>query len=197
MAAPLVCDRDLEFMLYELFDAEALTQRPRYADHNRETFDASLATAKTVAEKVLLPFRQKADSQQPTFDGKEVQMIPEIKAGIDAVIESGLASSTADYELGGMQLPGIVANAASSYLSAAGGVALGYTGLTNANANLIEAHGTQEQIERWVLPMREGRFAGKCRRAWHGWCRCTRHIGGACRRNLNRRPSQQDTGPRR
>ena len=123
MAAPLMNDRDLEFMLYELFDAEAMTRRPRYADHNRETFDATLNTAKTVAEKVFLPFRQKADNEQPTLDGEKVSMIPEIKPAIDAVIESGLASSTADYERGGMQLPGIVASAASTYLTAAGGVA--------------------------------------------------------------------------
>ena len=145
MAAPLMSDRDLAFMLYELFDAEGMTERPRYADHNRETFDATLATAKAVAEKEFLPFRQKADNEQPTFDGEKVHMIPEIKPAVDAVIAAGLASSTADYERGGMQLPGIVANAASAYLSAAGGVALGYTGLTNANANLIEAHGTDEQ----------------------------------------------------
>lgn len=160
MTAPLISDRDLEFMLYELFDAQALTKRTRYADHNRETFDAALTTAKTVAEKVFLPFRKKADSQQPTFDGDKVHMIPEIKAGMDALIESGLAASTADYEQGGMQLPGIVAAAADSYLCAAGGVAMGYTNLTTANCNLIEAHGTAEQIEKWVLPMREGRFAG-------------------------------------
>ena len=28
MAAPLMNERDLEFMLYELFDAEGLTKRP-------------------------------------------------------------------------------------------------------------------------------------------------------------------------
>ncbi|BFM17972.1 acyl-CoA dehydrogenase [Maricurvus nonylphenolicus] len=160
MPAPLLNDRDIEFLLYELFDVESMTSRPRYADHSRETFDASLQTAKTVAEKVFLPFRQKADNNQPTFDGKKVHMIPEIKPAIDAVIEAGLACSSADYDRGGMQLPAIVSSAAGAYLSAAGGVALGYTGLTNANANLIEAHGTPEQIEKWVLPMREGRFAG-------------------------------------
>lgn len=160
MPAPLMSDRDLEFMLYELFDTEALTQRAQYADHNRETFDATLGTAKTVAEKVLLPFRQKADNEQPTFDGEKVHMIPDIKVGVDAIIESGLATPTASYETGGMQLPYIVANAATSYLVAAGGVATGYTGLTTANANLIEAHGSQEQIEKWVHPMRAGRFAG-------------------------------------
>ncbi len=160
MAAPLLNERDLEFMLYELFDAESLTRRPRYADHNRETFTAAIKTAQSVAEKYFLPFRQKADSHQPTFDGEKVQMIPEIKTAIEAVIKSGLASATADYELGGMQLPIIVASAANAYLSVAGGVAMGYTGLTNASANLVEAHGTAAQIEQWVVPMREGRFAG-------------------------------------
>jgi alkylation response protein AidB-like acyl-CoA dehydrogenase len=160
MAAPILSERDLEFMLYELFDAEGMTQRPRYADHSRETFTAAMNTSQTVAEKYLLPIRSLLDNSQPTFDGEKVHQPAELKTAIDAVIESGLASTTADFELGGMQLPGIVANAVNAYLSAAGGVAMGYTGLTNANANLIQAHGTPEQIEKWVVPMREGRFAG-------------------------------------
>jgi len=160
MPAPLLNQRDIEFMLYELFDAEGLTARERYADHSKETFDAAIETAKKVAEKYFLPIRQKIDTHQPTFDGEKVHMIPEIKPAVDAVIQSGLMSSTADYELGGMQLPAIVASAASAYLGAAGSTTLGYTALTNANANLIQAHGTPEQIKQWVMPMRNGRFAG-------------------------------------
>jgi len=160
MPAPILSERDLEFMLYELFDAEGLTKRPRYADHSRETFSAAMKTSQTVAEKYLLPIRSLLDNSQPTFDGEKVHQPAELKTAIDAVVESGLASTTADFELGGMQLPGIVASAVNAYLSAAGGVAMGYTGLTNANANLIQAHGTPEQVEKWVVPMREGRFAG-------------------------------------
>lgn len=160
MVAPILDTRDLEFMLYELFDAEGLTTRERYADHSRDTFRAAMETGQTVAEKFFLPIRQKVDTHQPTFDGKNVEMIPEIKVAVDAVIESGLANPTADFELGGMQLPPIVASATTAYLSAAGSTTMGYTGLTNANCNLIQAHGTEEQIETWVKPMREGRFAG-------------------------------------
>lgn len=160
MPAPILSERDLEFMLYELFDAEGMSQRPRYADHSRDTFAAAMKTSQTVAEKYLLPIRSLLDNSQPTFDGEKVHQPTELKTAIDAVIESGLAATTADFEQGGMQLPGIVASAVNAYLSAAGGVAMGYTGLTNANANLIQAHGTPEQIEKWVVPMREGRFAG-------------------------------------
>lgn len=160
MAAPILDERDLEFMLYELFDAEGLIQRERYADHNRETFSAAINTAKQLAEKYLIPIRQKVDIEQPTFDGEKVHVIPELKTALDAIIESGFASPTADYEMGGMQLPPIVSSAAGAFLSAAGSTALGYIGLTSANANLIDAHGSEEQKRRWVEPMRSGRFSG-------------------------------------
>ena len=160
MPAPLLDQRDLDFMLYELFDAEALTSRERYADHNRETFDAAINTSRTVAEKYFLPIRQKVDTHQPTFDGEKVDMIPEIKVALDAVMDAGLAYPGADYELGGMQLPALVTAVSGAYLSAAASTTMGYIGLTNANANLIDTHGTDEQRKKWVEPMRNGRFAG-------------------------------------
>jgi alkylation response protein AidB-like acyl-CoA dehydrogenase len=160
MPAPILDQRDLEFMLYELFDSEQLCERERYSDHSRETFDAAIATGKTLAEKYFLPMQKKVDRNEPTFDGKKITMIPEIKIAVDAVIESGMASSSADFELGGMQLPPLVASVASGYLSAAGSTSMGYIGLTNANANLIDACGSDEQKKKWVEPMRSGRFAG-------------------------------------
>jgi alkylation response protein AidB-like acyl-CoA dehydrogenase len=160
MAAPLLDRRDLEFMLYELFDVESQLTRERYADHNRETINAAIDTAQTVAEKYFLPIRQKVDTNEPTFDGKEVDMIPEIKVALDALVEAGLASPGADYEMGGMQLPGLAAAVASGYLTAAGSTTVGYIGLTTANANLVDAYGTEEQKKTWVEPMRSGRFAG-------------------------------------
>ncbi|MEP4148644.1 MAG: acyl-CoA dehydrogenase [Halioglobus sp.] len=160
MPAPLLSRRDLEFMLYEVFDVEASLTRERYSDHNRETIDAAIDVAQAIAEKYFLPIRQKVDTNQPTFDGEKVQMIPEIKVALNAVIEAGLASPGADYDVGGMQLPALATAATGAYLNAAGSTTMGYIGLTNANANLIDAHGTDEQKAKWVEPQRSGRFAG-------------------------------------
>ena len=160
MTAEIISERDLEFMLYELFDAEGLTRRPRYQDHSRETFSAAIATSKAVSEKYFLPLRSKIDKNEPTFDGKKVSMLAEVKPALDAVVEAGLLSPSADYEMGGMQLPLIVTSAASAYISAVASTTIGYLSLTNANCNLIEAHGTAEQIEKWVAPQRAGRFYG-------------------------------------
>jgi butyryl-CoA dehydrogenase len=160
MAAPMLNERDIEFMLYELFDTESLLQRERYQDHDRQTFNEVLKTAKGIAENEFLPIRQKLDEHQPTFNGKKVSNIPELKPALDVLNESGLPSATADYELSGMQLPPIIASIAGSYLSIAGGNSIGYSLLTNANANLLEAHGSQELFNKWVKPMRSGRFSG-------------------------------------
>jgi butyryl-CoA dehydrogenase len=160
MPAPILNRRDIEFFLYEMFDVESLTTRERYQDHDRETFDAAIDIAQSIAEKYYVPIRLKVDSNQPTFDGKKVHMIPEIKEGLDAVIEAGLTAPTTDYEMGGMQLPQIAASGASAYLAAAASTSIGYLSLTHANSNLIEAYGTPEQIEKWVIPQREGRFFG-------------------------------------
>jgi alkylation response protein AidB-like acyl-CoA dehydrogenase len=160
MPAPIVSRRDIEFFLYEMFDIESLTTRERYQDHDRESFDAAIDIAQAIAEKYYVPIRLKVDSNQPTFDGKKVHIIPEIKEGLDAVIEAGLTAPTTDYEMGGMQLPQVAASGASAYLAAAASTSIGYLSLTHANSNLIETYGTPEQIEKWVIPQREGRFFG-------------------------------------
>ena len=160
MTAAILSERDIQFMLYELFDAEGLTARPRYADHSVDTFNAAINTAQHIASKYFVPIRKKVDEQQPTFDGEKISMIPEIKIAVDAAIQAGFVSSTADYEFGGMQLPLLVSAAASAYLCAAGSTTMGYLALTSANASLIEHHGSAEQVEKWVKPMRSGRFAG-------------------------------------
>ncbi|MET0496074.1 MAG: acyl-CoA dehydrogenase N-terminal domain-containing protein, partial [Actinoplanes sp.] len=47
----ILSKRDLEFLLYEWLDVEALTDRPRFAEHSRETFDAFLEVSARIAER--------------------------------------------------------------------------------------------------------------------------------------------------
>lgn len=45
----LLSRRDLDFLLYEWLAVEQLTNRPRYADHSRETFDAMIDVSERIA----------------------------------------------------------------------------------------------------------------------------------------------------
>ena len=146
MTAPLLNERDIAFMLYEFLNCESLCERERYADHNRESFDAAIATARSIAERYFLPIRGKVDRNEPRFEDGRVVMLPEVQQAVQAATDAGFVSATADYDVGGMQLPLAVAAAANAWLSAAGSTTIGYLSLSSANASLIEAHGSTECV---------------------------------------------------
>lgn len=160
MPAPLLSRRDLEFYLYELFDVESLADRERYADHNRESFNAALDLSQKIAEDYFVPIRHKVDLNQPDWDGEKVIMIPEIKRAYDAVAEAGLICPDQSYDMGGMQLPLVVSACVHGYLTAAGSTTNGFHALSAANANLLEAYASPEQVATWVPRLRTGEFAG-------------------------------------
>ena len=91
--------RDIEFLLYEWLDVEAMTARRRYADHSRETFDAALTTSEQIATDLFAPHNRKSDLNEPHFDGERVHLIPEIKPALDAFAAAGLMAAGHDYEL--------------------------------------------------------------------------------------------------
>ena len=82
----LISRRDFAFVLYELLDTESLCARARFADHSRETFDAALDTAQRIAAEHFAPHNRKADLNEPTFDGKQVHIIPEVKRALRGVL---------------------------------------------------------------------------------------------------------------
>jgi alkylation response protein AidB-like acyl-CoA dehydrogenase len=160
MSDKLLSRRDLAFLLYEWLDVEALTKRVRFADHSRETFDAALATCEAIAVDLFEPHNKKSDQNEPHFDGERVTMIPEVAVALKAFNDAGLMAAGRDYELGGMQLPAVVEKAGFAWFKAANVGTSSYPFLTIGNSNLLLAHGSDEQIERFVKPMLTGRFYG-------------------------------------
>jgi alkylation response protein AidB-like acyl-CoA dehydrogenase len=160
MSSLILSRRDIDFMLYEWLNAEALAQLPRYADHSRETFDAVLDLSMQMATEHFATHNKKNDANEPWFDGKTVHMIPEVKAALDTFAEAGLTAAGQDYELGGMQLPTLVEKACFAWFLAANVGTAAYPFLTIGNANLLLTYGSDEQKRTWVQPMMDGRFFG-------------------------------------
>ncbi len=152
--------RDLEFLLFEWLDTDALLGRERFAEHSRDTVEAVLALAETVATEHFAPHNRAADLAEPTFDGSIVHVLPEVEKALRTYAEAGFLSARMDEEVGGLGLPLSVYGACSSWFYAANTATTGYALLTVGAANLIAAHGTPDQVERYVVPMGEGRFFG-------------------------------------
>lgn len=160
MESKLLNPRDLAFLLYEWLGVERLCERPRYADHSRETFDAALATSARIATEHFKPINRLLDTEEPTFDGERVHTPAPLKAALGVFNEAGLLAAGNDFEHGGMQLPVTVAKACFAWFDAASVAAVGYPFLTQGNANLLLAHGSEAQKATWVPHLLSGRFYG-------------------------------------
>jgi butyryl-CoA dehydrogenase len=152
--------RTIEFLLHDWLEVEALRNRPRFAEHSRETFDAVLDTCEKIAREKFAPYNRLADTEEPWFDGHKVHLPEPSHAAARAYFESGMLAAAQDYELGGMQLPCVVEMAANSFFSKAG-IGIGGGGmLTSGNANLLMAHGTALQKDVFAKNEFAGRFTG-------------------------------------
>lgn len=160
MSETLLSSRNLAFELYEVLDAVALTQRPRFAEHSRATFDAALATARRLAEEEFAPHNRKSDEQEPRFVDGGVQLIPELAPALRAFHEAGFINASRDFEAGGMQLPQLLSRACFAHFQAANIATASYPLLSMAASRLLDSFGDAEQKRRFLQPMLEGRFFG-------------------------------------
>ncbi|MFN4349197.1 MAG: acyl-CoA dehydrogenase [Hylemonella sp.] len=149
----------LDFLLYQWLAAETLNERERFADHNRETFDAVLDTCERIAREKYAPFNRTVDIEEPRFDGERVILPQATHDAQKAYAASGMLSAAQDYDIGGMQLPYTVEAAANSFFAMAS-ISIGSGLLTSGNANLLMAHGTDLQKEVFAKNEFAGRFSG-------------------------------------
>ena len=149
----------IAFLLYDWLDTAALTERARFSDHARETFDAVLDTCERIAREKYAPFNRLVDVQEPHFDGERVILPQATFEAQRAYAESGMLSAAQDYDVGGMQLPYSVEAAANAFFACAS-VSIGSGMLTTGNANLLMTHGSAMQQEVFARNEFSGRWSG-------------------------------------
>lgn len=182
----LIKPRDLEFLLYEVLDVGALAERSRFAEHDRETFDAVLEAARTLAREQFATHAAKLDANEPQFDGERVHIIPEVKQALEAYVDGGFMGAAFPPEVGGLGLPYTISQACAAMFTAANVGTVGYPFLTAAAANLLRVVGSPEQQARYMTPMIEGR--------WFGTMCLSEPQAGSSLGDIRTRASLQDDG---
>lgn len=156
----IVNRRDIAFLLYECFDAEALFETGRYAGLDRAMLEGMLDIAEAIAEEKYLPCAAALDAQEPAFVDGRAEVLPAVGEALRAYAGAGFFAAGFDRDLGGLQLPYLVTTAINGIFIAANLGIANYAFLTIANANLIAAFGSDEQQRLFLPPMLEGRSFG-------------------------------------
>jgi alkylation response protein AidB-like acyl-CoA dehydrogenase len=154
----------LEFLVYDWLRAEQLSQRPRFADHTRETYSAVMDTCERIAREKYVPHNRAVDTEEPQAvpgpDGALKVLLPQATyEARHAYAESGMLAAAQDYELGGMQLPYLVEAAANAFFGISS-ISISWNLLTVGNANAIVAAGSDKQKEVFAANEFNGRWAG-------------------------------------
>jgi len=157
---PLVDDRTVDFILFDVLDVGALLELPAFRDHSPETLRIFLAGIRRLAREVLYPAYKPMDEAPPRLVEGQVRVHPLMKEIYPRLVELGLINATRPPEAGGQELPITAFTLASSYLMAANLSAYGYLGLSAGAARLLESFGSEELKTRFMSRMHSGEWTG-------------------------------------
>lgn len=160
MAEKFASDRNLKFLLHEVFHVERLTEFEYYSDHSRETFDLALDTAFKISKNLLHPNLQEMDKNPPTFINGKVQVHPVVKEFIRECGTGGWIAANSSYELDGQQLPFTVTSACHFIFGAANYSASVYPLLMYGAAHLIESFGSEDLKREFIPRILSGEWQG-------------------------------------
>lgn len=160
MADKFISERNLKFLLYEVFDAPSLTKYTYYEDHSREMFDILMDTAMRIGKEMLYPHLGDMDKNPPELVDGQVKVHPMMKAFMKECGDGGWISAIASAESGGQQLPHLV-NLVPNYIFAAANYsASAYLLLSTEAAHIIDTYGTPEMKEIYGNKIKSGKWQG-------------------------------------
>ena len=160
MANPLISDRDVDFLLYEVFDAPSLCALPAFADHGCATFDLVLQNSRRFAREVLFPTYKAMDAEPPRLENGRIVLHPLWQKIYPQLVALDVIAASRPYASGGQQLPLLVTTLASTYLMAGNLNAAGLVGLTAGAAHLIEEFGSEALKRDFMARMYRGEWTG-------------------------------------
>lgn len=160
MAEKFISQRNLEFLLYEVFNAESLTKYEYFQDHNRETFDMILQIAMQMGASMMYPVLQEMDKQEPVYKDGQVYVNKAVKTFIKSCGESGWINAQQPYDFDGQQIPSTINFAANLIFGAANYSLSVFTHLTASAANIIVSFGSQKLQETYLEKMFSGEWQG-------------------------------------
>ncbi|MGI6412350.1 MAG: acyl-CoA dehydrogenase [Syntrophomonadaceae bacterium] len=160
MAEKFISRRNIDFLLYEVFNVEKLTQYEYFQDHNRQTFNLVVDTAYKLASKKLFPVFPEMESHPPRFVDGIARVHPAVKNIMQEFGRGGWINAALPYEYGGQQIPSVIQSIIHFIFAAANSSLTVYSSLTFGAANLIVSFGSQELKDTYLENMFAGRWQG-------------------------------------
>ena len=160
MASKFVSERNLKFLLHEVFDVASLTQYEYYKEYDGKMLDMVLKAAMELAEGLLWPICQEMDKNPPELVGDHIKVHSSVKKLLEESGTGGWIGDDIPFEWGGQQLPQMITMGSRFIFCAANYSAAAYTGLTTGAARLILNFGKDDLKKTYLPKMLAGKWQG-------------------------------------
>ncbi len=156
--APL---RDMRFVLFELFNAEALWAKlPGTAEATRELAEAVLEESAKISSEVIAPINRSGDEEGVQWNDGVVTTPKGFKQAFKLFAEGGWIGLSGDPEYGGQGMPKLLGLMCEEMLSSANVAFALYPGLSIGAALSIHAHASEAQKNQYLPKLYSGEWAG-------------------------------------
>ncbi len=155
-----VSQRNIRFMIKEVFDSKTLIDYDYYSKHNEKMFDMVIDAAVKLANKLMYPVLEEMDQNQPVLENGQVKVHKAVKKILKEFGQGGWIASGFSEANGGDQVPFTIRAAASFIFAASNYSASAFPELTAGAAELITSFGSQELIDTYVPKMIDGKWQG-------------------------------------
>jgi len=160
MAEKFCGKRNINFLLYEVFDVLALTGHEYFREHNRQGFDLIIEAAFRLAEKMMFPIVKDMDQHPPQLVDGQVVVHPDVKKILTAFGDGGWIAANIPYEFGGEQLPMMIVGLTHFIFSAANYSACVYPEACAGAAHLLTSFADEKLREKFLPHLLSGKWQG-------------------------------------
>ncbi len=156
----LIDRRHLLFVLEDVLEAPELLALEAFSGHDTGSALAIVDAAERVAREQFLPSYGLLDANEPKLENGRVVLPEAVERALEVFREAGFPAMTAMVSDGGLGLPRTYGNAAFLWFQAANISIANYAMLSMSAAELLAHHGSDEQRQRYMQPLLEGRIHG-------------------------------------
>lgn len=152
--------RDMQFVMHELADLEAVTQLPGYEESSPELVEAIMDEAGKFATEVIDPINPIGDRQGCTWKDGEVTAADGYKEAYKLFVETGWNAMPCSTDFGGQGLPTLVSTAVQEMWKSSSIAFALCPMLTSGAIEAIAHHGSDELKNTYLPKMVEGVWTG-------------------------------------
>jgi len=153
--------KDMSFLLYEVFKADAMWQQlPKLAEQvDKDTAEAILQECAKIAEQEIAPIAREGDETGVSFNNGVVTTAPGYKAAFKTYAEGGWTALGGDVAYGGMGMPKMLTAMHEEMLCSADISFALYPVLTAGAGLSLAKHGSEALKQRYLTRMYSGEWA--------------------------------------